>query len=115
MLLPDGSREGVFESEHFGIGLENMQIFFTEPAEIMPVQRVAVGSAFKYDRNRPLDGNAVNDAAALNGVHGKENLYIVIGDLNGDRTVCVRKRSKIKCTSGHKPPKGYSIPRELSV
>lgn len=27
----------------------------------------------------------------------------------------VRKRSKIKCTSGHKPPKGYSIPRELPV
>ena len=26
-----------------------------------------------------------------------------------------RKRSKIKCTSGHKPPKGYSIPRELPV
>ena len=25
------------------------------------------------------------------------------------------KRSKIKCTSGHKPPKGYSIPRELPV
>ena len=26
-----------------------------------------------------------------------------------------RKRSKIKCTSGHKHPKGYSIPRELPV
>ena len=31
------------------------------------------------------------------------------------RTFMYRKRSKIKCTSGHKPPKGYSIPRELPV
>ena len=29
--------------------------------------------------------------------------------------VAIRKRSKIKCNSGHKPPKGYSIPRELPV